>query len=690
MNRFLLVGNANTGKTTLFNSLTKSNEHTGNWHGVTNQEKVGYFSFEKSKFEIVDLPGIYSMTPLSFEEKVATDYIYQNLDCPVINICDLNNIQRNLYLTLELLELGVKVVLVVNKMDKKPLNFIDEEKLSKSLGCPVYVVDAENKKNIINLKKNLFNFEKISFEYNLKYLNKLNLNKIKINLKNEKINQNYIKIKMLENDQYFTEKYGFVGDQSQCIAKMRYEFISSLNVIKKNKNKAYGSSVLDKVLLNKYLAFPIFALVMFFVFYMTFFCIGPFFSSLFEKLIDSFSSFLMPLLKGFIKTIWITDMIEVAIIGGLGSILSFLPQVTLLFFFLAVLEDSGYLSRVAFLFEDIFSKVGLSGKGVYTMLMGFGCSASAILTARNMDDKNAKIKTSLITPFLSCSAKLPIYAVIGGAFFGVSNVFVVFGLYILGLIVALTLCLLFEKTLFKSKKQSFILEFAHLRLVKPKRVLVLIWDNLKNFLIRIGSLLLSVNVIIWLISSFSLRFEYVALSGGKSMLQSIGEVLCIIFKPLGFGTWGATSALIAGLVAKEVVVSSIAIFNGINGGEKLISKSLTDPNSAVFFSPSSAISFLVFCLLYTPCVATLSVIRKELGKKYMWLSALMQFGVAYFLAFVVFNVAKLIEIIGVFQTIILLIAIVFVVCCFFAIFSKNNCKSCETCKKKCKRKVIKP
>ena len=689
MNRFLLVGNANTGKTTLFNSLTKSNEHTGNWHGVTNQEKVGYFSFEKSKFEIVDLPGIYSMTPLSFEEKVATDYIYQNLDCPVINICDLNNIQRNLYLTLELLELGVKVVLVVNKMDKKPLNFIDEEKLSKSLGCPVYVVDAENKKDIINLKKNLVNFEKISFEYNLKYLNKLNLNEIKINLKNEKINQNYIKIKMLENDQYFTEKYGFVGDQSQCIAKMRYEFISSLNSIKKNKNKAYGSSVLDKVLLNKYLAFPIFALVMFFVFYMTFFCIGPFFSSLFEKLIDSFSSFLMPLLKKLIKTIWITDMIEVAIIGGLGSILSFLPQVTLLFFFLAVLEDSGYLSRVAFLFEDIFSKVGLSGKGVYTMLMGFGCSASAILTARNMDDKNAKIKTSLITPFLSCSAKLPIYAVIGGAFFGVSNVFVVFGLYILGLVVALTLCLLFEKTLFKSKKQSFILEFAHLRLVKPKRVLVLIWDNLKNFLIRIGSLLLSVNVIIWLISSFSLRFEYVAISGGKSMLQSIGEVLCIIFKPLGFGTWGATSALIAGLVAKEVVVSSIAIFNGINGGEKLISKSLNDPNSAVFFSPSSAISFLVFCLLYTPCVATLSVIGKELGKKYMWLSALMQFGVAYFLAFVVFNVAKLIEIIGVFQTIILLIAIVFVVCCFFVMISKNKCKSCETCKKKCKRKVIK-
>ncbi len=691
MPKFLLVGNANTGKTTLFNSLSKSNEHTGNWHGVTNEEKVAKYKFEKQIYEVVDLPGIYSMTPLSFEEKVATDYIYSHLDCPVINICDLNNIQRNLFLTLELIELGMKVFLVINQMDKKPFNKVDIKLLEQELGCPVFLLNAGNKKQVEKLKSDLSRLNDFKFAKTKNYIGDIK-DDFNYKVQNEKINRNYLAIKFYENDEYLIEKFLRkdikIPDMSESFAKKRYSFISSLKSINHIDKKVYGHSALDKILLNKFLALPIFICILLAVFYLTFFSLGAYISDFFQYLIqDLFGGWFIPFISSFIKTQWIIDLFDVAIIGGIGSILSFLPQVTLLFFFLALLEDSGYLSRVAFMFEDIFSKVGLSGKGVYTLLMGFGCSASAILTSRNMEDKNAKIKTALMTPFMSCSAKLPIYAVLGGAFFGAGNIIIVFGLYLLGVVLGLTLCYILEKTNFKSKQQTFILEFAHLRFVKPKRILAIIYDNLKQFLIRIGSLLVCVNVIIWLLSSFSFRFSYVQFTGEKSMLQVLGELLCFIFKPLGFGNWGATSALIAGLVAKEVVVSSIAIFNGVSGGDNQISKSLISPSSVVFFTPASALAYMTFCLLYTPCVATLGVLKKEIGAKLMWFSVVLQLLIAYSTAFIVFQICSLIEKVGIFQTVLIVCAVLFVLFCVFYVVSKRKCSSCRFCKKKCDKRL---
>ena len=440
---------------------------------------------------------------------------------------------------------------------------------------------------------------------------------------------------------------------------------------------------------------PIFFGILFLVFYLTFFSVGAFFSDLLRTFIqDIVGKGLVDLLSSFIGVRWVIDLFEIGIVGGVGSLIAFLPQVILLFFFLSLIEDSGYLARVAFMFEDLFSKVGLSGKSVYTLLMGFGCSTTAALTARNMEDKNAKIKTALLTPYMSCSAKLPIYAVIGGAFFLRCNIFIIFGLYILGVVVALILSLILEKTSLKSKEQSFILEFPEYRLPSAKRVLLILWDNIKSFLLRVGTLLISVNVIVWVLQSFSFKFEYVPeVTGAKSMLQILGEIIAPIFVPLGFGNWGAASALLSGLIAKEVVVSSIAMINGVDiyvGDMKnQTMNSIITAGAAVMFTPSSALSFMVFCLLYSPCLATLSVFRKEIGKKWTYLSILIQFAVAYIASFIVYQLSELFmahEFWTPFAVLVGIIVIIWSACNVYKKIKRKkfclksgNCGGCKSC-----------
>ena len=366
---------------------------------------------------------------------------------------------------------------------------------------------------------------------------------------------------------------------------------------KSTNTKNYGTSKLDKILLNKFFALPIFFILIFAIFYLTFFSLGAYIRDLITSLMGSFGSGLINFLGMYLKDGWFLDLIDSAVIGSVGSLLSFLPQICLLFLFLTILEDSGYLSRVAFLFEDILCKLGLSGKGVYTLLMGFGCSATSIMTARNMEDKNAKIKVALITPFFSCSAKLPIFAVLGGAFFK-ANIFVIFGLYLLGVIIGLISCYILNKLFFKSKEQSFILEFAPMQSVSFKRITKVTWDNIKQFLLRIGSVIVCLNVIMFILSSFSFKFEYTKLTNSQSMLECIGTVLAPIFIPLGFGNWGSVSALLSGLIAKETVVSSIAIFNNVTSNSASLQSSLYNPASPVFFTQLSAISFLIFCGIF--------------------------------------------------------------------------------------------
>lgn len=693
-----LVGNPNTGKTSLYNSLTRSHEHVGNWHGVTVEEKVKRYSYGGQEIELVDLPGIYSLSPLSYEEEVATEYILKNPETLIINICDASNLGRNLYLTLSLLELGANVILAVNQIDKVPISKVDYKKLSNILGIPVVSIDADKKYGITELNHTIINY-KSSKKYKLPYISKLHLGEINIS---KQENDEFFKIKLLENDENILKKLGLkeniVKPDVELVAKSRYEYIDQIMKLCVTKQtRVYGRSKLDKILMNRFLAIPIFLCVMALAFYLTFFSLGAWLSDglvwLLDKCIGS------PLISLFTNSFgagsWVVGLVEVAIVGGAGSVLGFLPQVALLFLFLSLLEDSGYLARVAFAVDDILSKVGLSGKSVYTLLMGFGCSTTAVLTARNMEDKNSKIKTGLLTPYMSCSAKFPIYAVLGGAFFGANNIWVILGLYLLGIVVAVLMSYIFEKTVLKSKQQTFILEFPPYHSMNFKRVLSVLLRNMKEFFIRVGSLIVCMNVIVWILSNFSFSLKYVASTGDASMLEVLGRFLAPVFAPLGFNNWALVSALIAGLVAKEVIVSSIAMFNNVDGGNTFIGESLKNPASVIFFvTPSMVISYLVFCLLYFPCLATASVLRKEIGRKWTFIGIVLQLMVAYAVTFIIYNIARLCENFGAVKVLLILLVaasiLVSIIIIINKIRHKNICAFCRKCDGRCgKSKKIK-
>ena len=694
MNQILLIGNPNTGKSTLFNSLTKANAHTGNWHGVTVDSMGKECVFFDKKYNIIDLPGIYSLSPLSFEEKVTVDYLYNNLTCPVINIIDANNIQRNLYLTLELLRLKVPMILVVNKTSKNCVfdNNI-ANKLSSVLGINVFLIDVKNGEDVFKLKEKIYNkCFKISNNNFIEYKLEKIINFLKLKCIKNKINYEYLALKLLEKDEIVLNSLN-ISDQEiktidnfandiniDIIAKDNYKKID--DIIKKigyKKNNIYGKSKLDKVLLNKYLALPIFFAILLIVFYITFFSVGSFLGGILSSAIQNvFGTWLLSVVKNITTSQIVYDFFASGVLGGIGTVFSFLPQVVILFVCLGILEDSGYLSRVAFSLDDIFSKVGLSGKSVYTLLMGFGCSTTACMTARTMEDKNSKIKTAMLAPYMSCTAKLPIYVVIGSAFFGVNNVFVIFAMYLLGVIISLLLSVFYDKTFLKSKTQSFILEFPAYRVVSLKRVLKIALSNIKQFLIRVGSLLVSVNIIVWILSNFSFKLEYVALTDKASILKTLGKIFAPIFNPLGFDNWGAVSALLAGLVAKEVIVSSISIINGINENEGLsaISRSLRNSASIILFTPASAISYMTFCLLYSPCVATTTMLYKEIGKKWTIISIIVQFVIAYLVSFVLYQSINIIISRGVLEFIFILFVITLVGTALGYILTKLKRKGC--------------
>ena len=695
MKQILLVGNPNTGKTTLFNSLTKSNEHVGNWHGVTVEEKGKEFDCNGQKLMLVDLPGIYSLSSLSYEEQVAIDYIRAHPKTKIVNICDLNNIQRNLSLTLGLLELGADVILAVNCMDKKPLNKIDAQGLSRQLGIDVVQINAEKGWGFDMLKKSIL--KPFSPSSRPSYVKSLPLKQIQRDnfLLNKYKFDEFSLIKILEHDEFIFKEFDLdyqslklPEDSIALVANARYNFISQLQ--KKyihSSGKIYGKSFIDKIILNRFLALPIFLLILCGIFYITFFSLGAWLSDCLNHLLDiSFGEWIEKFcFNSFGESSWITHLLCNAVVGGVGTVLSFLPQVVILFFFLSLLEDSGYLSRVAFASEDIFGKLGLSGKSVYTLLMGFGCSTSAVLTARNMEDKNSKIKTALLTPYMSCSAKFPIYVVIGGAFFGANNIFVILGLYLLGLVIAVLLSYILEKTILRSKEQSFILEFPPYRISGPKRLFNVLWENIKLFLIRVGSLLISMNVIVWILSNFSFDFSFVPSSNKESMLEGFGKILAPIFGPLGFGSWGIASALIAGIVAKEVIISSIAMFNHIKN-ENLIGESLFIESNMVYFpGPSSVLAFLVFALLYCPCISTMAVLSKEIGRKWTFLGIVAQFIIAYVVALFTYNVFGACEKFGVLPVLIVFLVFIIIVVSFIKICSaikkSKCCANCDKCKK---------
>ncbi len=640
-NQILLVGNPNTGKTTLFNKITKSNEHVGNWHGVTVEEKGKSFKFQGKNYSLIDLPGIYSLHHLSYEEKVAIDYINSHKNTKIINICDINNLERNLYLSLCLIENGFDVVLAVNSTLKKPICIVDEKKLSKKLGVDVVLINAQSGEGIAKLLEKATQLSRV-------------------------------------------KKVTYCPQDMQVEATLKYEKISDiLNETTKKTNEIYGKSKLDKILLNRFFAPIIFLGIMAFIFYLTFFLIGAPISSFLSYVLDvsvgKWTNGLFVMCFG--SNSWVTTMVSEALIGGVGTVLSFLPQIVLLFFFLSALEDSGYLSRVAFVFDDMLSKIGLSGKSIYTLLLGFGCSASALLTARNMDNKKAKIKTILVTPFLSCSARLPIYLAIGGAFFGSKNIFVVMGLYLLGIFVTILVSTILNKTILKSTDQSFLLEFPPYRTISFKRAFKVLFENVKSFIFRIGGLLISMNVIVWILSNFTFGFSYVSGINQTSMLESIAIFIAPVFKPLGFSAWGLVVALLVGIIAKEGVVSSMMLFSGGS-----LALSLFSPTSEIYFPSSSAVlAFLTFCLLYVPCLSTIAVMRKEIGRKWTLFAVIMQLFTAYVFAMIAYNIGELCYHYGVIKILLIVFIILVINFAIFKVanvFRKQKCSFCKNCRKR--------
>lgn len=749
-----MVGNPNTGKTTYFNSLTNSNSHTGNWHGVTIEPEITRASGYQD-LSIIDLAGTYSLNPYSLEETKTANFVLKNR-VPVINICEQKNLHRNLMLALQLFELGVPMKLVVNTFGQ-PAEY-DEQELENALNCPACFVDFFDKKQVKQSLKVLpkagqnnvaldylkdVPFREIcailqKYEPNLNKLNEgLSLSEKSLEQKNkaenitctakksceeksrviknnnpackncayknsckkETINcpQNdknfiakFVALRLIEGGDYYLKIYELNADDkaklqeyisektSQKIYELRYKKIAEIlkkakveNATKIAPNKKMSKKTqkkckngvknalfhkksvkninwqekIDKILLNKYLAIPIFLIIILLVFYLTFSSLGALLSSACEWLvIDVIVAPLLRLLEQLNLPI-LTSLFSVGIVGGVGSIVTFLPQVLLLFLFLTILEESGYMARLAYLLEGICNKVGLSGKSVFTFLMGFGCTATALMTAENLENKNAKLKTVLCTPFMSCSAKLPVFAVLGGAFFGGGNVLLIFALYVLSSLIGIAVVNVLDKTIIPPKGNSFLLEFPPYRIPTARVLAKSAFHNTSQFLARVGTYILIFSVIIWFLQSFSLDLSFIAneQSGKKSILQCFAEVLAPLFAPLGFGEWGAVSALLAGLVAKELIVSSIGIINSVGSGDvsNLVGASVLNGLNPVSFTPASVLSFLVFCLLYTPCIATISAMRAEIGWKWTAFSVAMQLCVAYVASLLVYNLALL-------------------------------------------------
>lgn len=678
MDNIILVGNPNTGKTTLFNRLTNSNEHIGNWHGVTIDAVSKKFTYGNNVHNIIDLPGVYSLTAFNPEEKVTIDYLFEK-HYKVLNICDINNLSHNLYLTLQLLEAGFDICIVVNLTDKK--DHTSTINALKKIFCErIAFVDVQRDKDLLHTIDCVLNVRDtidIDMSYLKTYCKDASI--LAENAKKINVNKEFAWLKLIENDMSLIDRLGISEKQidkieerqvsftSDMIASARYEFIA--NILPKSKVKI---SILDKLLLNRCLAIPIFLVVVLSIFYITFGPVGTFLKDGLSYLVqDLLGQNLYIFMQENNFNYVLTDFVYKGLICGVGGILSFLPQIVLLFFFLSLLEESGYLSRLAFIFDDLFAKIGLSGKSLFTLIMSFGCSTIAMMTARNIEDENVKKKTMILSPYMCCSAKLPIFVILTSVFFG-GNFLVIFGLYILTIFVSVLVAILYNRKL-SLDNDSFILEFPTYRVPTLRKMGDFVCTNSLIFLNKIGSMLILFSIIFYFLNSYDFNLIHIDL-GGISIMQRICELFAPLFAPLGFGDWGAVSALVSGVVAKEIIVGSIGMINGVDASG--IAQSLVDTSSNIYFEAGSALSFMAFALLYTPCLSSISVMVKQLGGKQTAKSLVLEFVVAYLTALCVYLSSKI------FDFNIIAIGAMFVLIIFIVLLSSKNAK-CVKCKGLC-------
>jgi len=661
---FALVGNQNSGKTTLFNQLTGSNQHAGNFPGVTVDRKDGPI-INHSNTLVTDLPGIYSMSPYSPEELVTRDFILNEKPKGIINIVDVTTIERGLYLTMQLLELDIPMVLALNMMDEMHNNggYVDINGLEKALGIPVIPISAAKKEGINELIEHAIHVAKYQEKPLLQdYCNPNHHNgavhrclhaimhTIEDHCLNKQIPLRFAASKVAEEDKLIINKLALTKneietlehittqmelerdlDKSAAIADMRFAFIKNITdatIIKPNESKeSIRSKQIDEILTGKYTAIPSFILIICLIFYLTFELIGPFLENGLASIISNIALLVDAwMIKTNVNQALHSLVID-GIFEGVGSVLSFLPMVVVLFFFLSILEDSGYMARIAFVMDKLLRKVGLSGRSIVPMLVGFGCTVPGVMSARTLPSQRDRKMTILLTPFMSCSAKLPIYGFLTLTFFKKYQALVIVGLYLFGIVLAILLALVFKKTLFKGEAVPFVMELPNYRLPSAKSVTLLLWDKAKDFLTRAFTIVFVAVMLIWFLQHFDYGLNMV--EAQYSMLANMANFISPLFKPLGFADWRVTVALVTGFLAKESVVSTLMVLFPAN--DSLIA----------FLNPASALSLLVFCLLYVPCVAAIGSIKREMGTSWALMVAIFQCLVAWICAFIVYNIALL-------------------------------------------------
>ena len=661
---YALVGNQNCGKTTLFNQLTGSNQHVGNFPGVTVDRKDGPIKGYKNTL-VTDLPGIYSMSPYSNEEIVSRNFVLDDKPEAIINIVDATNIERNLYLTMQLLEMNIPMVVALNMMDEVTGNggTIDVNGMESMLGVPVVPISAAKNEGVDELIKHAIHIAKYQERpgrqdfcdendfggavhrciHSIAHL-------IEDHAETAGIPVRFAASKLIEGDSLILEKLNLDKneietlehvviqmekerglDRSAAIADMRFSFIEKVcekTVVKPKESKErLRSEKIDRILTGKYTAIPCFIAIMPAVFILTFNVIGAGLQKLLEMGIDALTGAVDKGLSAAGVNSALHSLVIDGIFAGVGSVLSFLPIIVTLFFFLSLMEDSGYIARVAFFMDKLLRKIGLSGRSIVPLLIGFGCTVPAVMSTRTLPSERDRKMTILLTPFMSCTAKLPIYAFFVSAFFPGKGGIVMTGLYFLGIAVGILVAFIFKKTLFKGEAVPFVMELPNYRLPGIKNVAQLLWEKAKDFLQRAFTIILIATMVVWFLQSFNWHFNMVS-DSSESILASVAGFIAPVFAPLGLGDWRVVTSLISGFMAKESVVSTLEILFG--------------SSVSTAFTTLSAVSLLVFSLLYTPCVAAISSIRRELGHKWAVLVVVWQCAIAWIAAFLVRMIGMLI------------------------------------------------
>lgn len=654
---FALVGNQNSGKTTLFNQLTGSKQHVGNFPGVTVDRKDGEIRGYKNTM-VTDLPGIYSMSPYTSEEIVSRNYVLNEKPCAIINIVDVTNIERNLYLTMQLLEMGIPTVVALNMMDELTGNggAVDINAMEKELGTPVVPIAAAKNEGVDELISHAIHIAKYQEKpVEQDFCSKEDkggavhqclhavMHMIDDHAQAAGIPIRFAASKVVEGDKLIIDKLGLDEnekdalehivsqmekesglDRSAAIADMRFSFIrrickSCVKKPKESKEKARSNQI-DKILTGKYTAIPVFVLIMALVFFLTFNVIGAFFQGLLEDGIGFITDKVDLLLQATNVNEVLRGLIVEGIFEGVGSVLSFLPIIVTLFFFLSLMEDSGYIARVAFVMDKLLRKIGLSGRSIVPLLIGFGCTVPAVMSTRTLPSDRDRKMTIVLTPFMSCTAKLPIYAFFVNAFFPGKGGFIMTGLYLLGILTGILFALLSKKTVFKGEAVPFVMELPNYRLPSPRSVCQLLWEKSKDFIQKAFSIIFFATIIVWILSNFDPYFNLVS-DSQQSIMARISSFIVPLFIPLGLGDWRICTSLVSGFIAKESVVSTMGI--------------LFEGDVAGALTPVTAATLLVFSLLYTPCVAAVASIKRELGKKWALGVVLWQCAVAWIVALVV-------------------------------------------------------